>query len=153
MNGMRSFTMLWYPMPFWTECFIIPMWLQYQENLTGCETTFNQKINVHSYTIFFVHFVLTFYTKGLPSAKGLSIYASGTFYRKPACMFRARPIQEASAFIVSATILPSIPLRRQNRTDGQRKILCPSCRSILDTMTWMRQKNTWNSAATCFRNI
>lgn len=67
---------------------------------------------------------------------------SGTFYRKPACMFRARPIQEASAFIVSVTILPSIPLRRQNRTDGQRKILCPSCRSILDTMTWMRQKNT-----------
>ena len=46
-------------------------------------------------------------------------------------MFRARPIQEASAFIVSVTILPSIPLRRQNRTDGQRKILCPSCRSIL----------------------
>ena len=81
-------------------------------------------------------------TKGLPSAKGLLIYASGTFYRKPACMFRARPIQEASAFIVSVTILPSIPLRRQNRTDGQRKILCPSCRSILDTMTWMRQKNT-----------
>lgn len=29
-------------------------------------------------------------------------------------MFRARPIQEASAFIVSVTILPSIPLRRQN---------------------------------------
>ena len=29
-------------------------------------------------------------TKGLPSAKGLLIYASGTFYRKPACMFRTR---------------------------------------------------------------
>ncbi|MFR7971566.1 MAG: tyrosine-type recombinase/integrase [Lacrimispora saccharolytica] len=52
------------------------------------------------------------------------------------------PFKSTSAFIVSATILPSIPLRRQNRTDYQRKILCPSCRSILDTMTWMRQKNT-----------
>ncbi|MFR7742998.1 MAG: tyrosine-type recombinase/integrase [Acutalibacteraceae bacterium] len=54
-----------------------------------------------------------------------------------------RPIQEASAFIVSATILPSHSFAQAEQNGlGQRKILCPSCRSILDTMTWMRQKNT-----------
>ncbi|MFR7972959.1 MAG: tyrosine-type recombinase/integrase [Lacrimispora saccharolytica] len=36
---------------------------------------------------------------------------------------------------------PFLCAGRTERT-YQRKILCPSCRSILDTMTWMRQKNT-----------
>lgn len=79
--------------------------------------------------------------QGLPPAKEPLNYGSRTSCGKLVCMCRKKPIPEGSASIASVTILPSIHLRRQRKTDAQRMTLFRSCQSILDTMTWTKRRN------------
>jgi site-specific recombinase XerD len=76
-----------------------------------------------------------------PAVKEPLIFGLGTSCGKPACMYRKNPIPEGSAFIASVTILPSIHLRRQRKTDARQMTLFLSCQSILGTMTWTKRRN------------